>query len=42
MSKFAGFASDALKFFRAICKNNNREWYLRNKERYQASVQAPA
>ncbi len=38
---FTGFPKDFLVFFREIAKNNDREWFAANKERYQTSVQAP-
>ncbi|HYC56822.1 MAG TPA: DUF2461 domain-containing protein [Candidatus Binatia bacterium] len=38
---FEGFPSDFLKFFRELKKNNRREWFNENKERYRTSVQVP-
>lgn len=39
---FEGFPKDFLAFFREITKNNDREWFAVNKERFKASVQTPA
>lgn len=39
---FDGFPPDAIKFFRQLAKNNNRDWFAENKSRYEASVLAPA
>ena len=36
------FSDDTFKFLRQLAKNNNRDWFLKNKERYEASVRAPA
>jgi uncharacterized protein (TIGR02453 family) len=38
---FDGFPEDALRFFRQLKRNNNREWFERNKPRYLESVRAP-
>ncbi len=38
---FEGFPKDFLAFFRDIAKNNDREWFAANKERYKQSVEAP-
>ena len=38
---FAGFPKDFLAFFREIAKNNDREWFAANKERFRSSVQVP-
>ncbi len=38
---FAGFPEDALKFFRQLKKNNTREWFAENKERFESSVKEP-
>ncbi len=38
---FAGFPKDLFKFLRDLKKNNNREWFLDNKSRYQDVVVAP-
>jgi uncharacterized protein (TIGR02453 family) len=36
------FGPDALRFLRELARNNNREWFQRNKSRYESSVQNPA
>jgi uncharacterized protein (TIGR02453 family) len=41
MPPFAGFPEDALKFFRALKKNNTREWFAENKARFDANVRGP-
>ncbi len=38
---FKGFSPDARKFLRELAENNNRDWFLRNKARYEESVRAP-
>ncbi|MFN2425825.1 MAG: DUF2461 domain-containing protein [Candidatus Binatia bacterium] len=38
---FSGFPKDFLAFFREVAKNNNREWFAANKERFHSSVQMP-
>ena len=38
---FDGLPKDALTFLRALKKNNNREWFEKNKERYESSVKLP-
>ena len=35
MAVFAGFSPDALKFLKALKKNNNREWFQPRKEEYE-------
>ncbi len=42
MSSFNGFPKDTLKFLSALAKNNNREWFAENKQRYEESVLLPA
>ncbi len=39
--EFSGFKPTFFRFFREIKKNNNREWFLENKSRYQQDVVAP-
>jgi uncharacterized protein (TIGR02453 family) len=39
---FAGFPRDAIKFFKQLAKNNNRDWFAENKPRYEESVLGPA
>jgi uncharacterized protein (TIGR02453 family) len=38
---FAGFPSETLAFLRRLKRNNNREWFLKNKEIYEQKVKAP-
>lgn len=38
---FEGFSKDFFKFFRDLKKNNNRDWFEANKDRYKAVVVAP-
>lgn len=38
---FQGFDKDFFKFFRDIAKNNTRDWFEANKERYRETVVAP-
>ncbi|MGQ0531846.1 MAG: DUF2461 domain-containing protein [Caulobacteraceae bacterium] len=38
---FEGFSKDFFKFFRELARNNEREWFEANKERYRAAVVAP-
>lgn len=40
-SSFAGLPKGALTFFRDLRKNNNREWFEANKERYLELVKQP-
>jgi uncharacterized protein (TIGR02453 family) len=40
MPAFEGFPEDAVKFFRALRKNNTREWFQARKEVYDAKVRA--
>lgn len=35
------FSPDFIKFFKELEKHNNREWFEKNKERYNASVKEP-
>jgi uncharacterized protein (TIGR02453 family) len=39
--QFKGLPADFFAFFRELEKNNERAWFLANKERYQQSVVAP-
>ncbi len=41
MSKFKGFPKDLFAFFNELKKNNNRDWFAANKQRYLASVVEP-
>ena len=38
---FTGFPKDFFAFLREVAKNNEREWFMANKQRYLDSVQAP-
>jgi uncharacterized protein (TIGR02453 family) len=38
---FEGFPKDALKFLKELKKNNNREWFTANKERYDGALREP-
>lgn len=40
--RFDGFDPDIFKFFRQIKKNNNREWFHKNKTRYDKIIKEPA
>ena len=37
----AWFTDDFNRFFKDLAKNNNKEWFDANRERYEASVKAP-
>lgn len=41
MSEFNGFPRDFFAFFKALKKNNNRDWFNANKPRYLESVVGP-
>ena len=41
MVRFRGFPPDALAFFVELEANNNRPWWLENKDRFEASVREP-
>lgn len=38
---FPGFPPSTLQFFAKLEKNNNREWFEKNKDRYESEVKAP-
>ena len=38
---FQGFPTDLITFLEQLSKNNNREWFAENKQRYRDSVQIP-
>jgi uncharacterized protein (TIGR02453 family) len=38
---FTGFNPDTFQFFRELSDNNNRDWWLANKARYEANVRQP-
>ncbi len=39
---FEGFPKDAVKFLKQLGKNNNRDWFAKNKPRYEELVLNPA
>jgi uncharacterized protein (TIGR02453 family) len=39
--RMAWFEQDAIDFFRELELNNNREWFEKNKKRYEANVKKP-
>ena len=39
---FSGFNKETVRFFAALRKNNNKEWFDRNRETYDRHVMAPA
>ena len=41
MTEFTGFPKDFFAFLKALKKNNNRDWFNANKQRYQESVVKP-
>ena len=40
-NNFAGFSPDAIKFLRALKRNNRREWFQPRKEKFEALIKAP-
>lgn len=36
------FSAETFKFLRQLARNNNRDWFLENKSRYEAQVRGPA
>lgn len=42
MSAFQGYPPDTLKFLRALKRNNDRDWFNKNKSRYEAAVLEPS
>lgn len=42
MAKFEGFKPSLITFLRQLRKNNNREWFNDNKQRYEDLVREPA
>src|SRR5258708_5160142 len=40
-SRFPGFRPEAIRFLRALKKNNRREWFQPRKEQYETEVKAP-
>lgn len=41
-SAFKGFPLDLLHFLEKLSRNNNREWFTKNKERYETAARTPA
>jgi uncharacterized protein (TIGR02453 family) len=39
---FTGFTRETVRFYAALCKNNNRPWFEANRETYERHVIAPA
>ncbi len=39
--EFGGFRTAARTFLRGLRRNNNREWFLANRDRYEAEVRGP-
>ena len=39
---FEGFTTETIKFFQQLSRNNNREWFAKNKSRYEDVVLIPA
>jgi uncharacterized protein (TIGR02453 family) len=39
---FTGFPKEAVRFFTALRRNNNRDWFAANKETYERQVIGPA
>jgi uncharacterized protein (TIGR02453 family) len=39
---FSGFPPELFKFLKELKKNNNRDWFAENKQRYEQAVVAPA
>ena len=39
--KFTGFRPAALTFLRGLARNNKREWFEANRERYETEVKRP-
>ncbi len=39
---FNGFPADTVRFLADLAKNNNRDWFRANKDRYEQSVRGPA
>jgi uncharacterized protein (TIGR02453 family) len=41
-TSFSGFTKETIRFFSALRRNNNREWFERNRDTYEAQVMGPA
>ncbi len=42
MTSFTGYPADTLKFLRSLKRNNDREWFNKNKPRYEAAIVTPS
>ena len=42
MPAFKGYPPDTLKFLRALKKNNDRDWFNKNKSRYEDAIVTPS
>jgi len=40
-NNFSGFSPDAIKFLRALKRNNRRDWFQPRKEKYEALIKTP-
>lgn len=40
-TEFLGFSDDALRFLRALRRNNRREWFGANRSRYETAIRQP-
>ena len=40
-TRFAGFPAEMPKFFKGLERNNNREWFQKQKSVYEEKVKAP-
>jgi len=40
--QFSGFGADTIGFLQQLAKNNNRDWFVENKSRYEGCVVDPA
>src|SRR5438105_4941162 len=41
MDRFHGFADDGAKFFKALAKKNEREWFLKHKAEFEEGWNTP-
>ncbi len=41
-AQFKGFSKQLITFLRELSENNNRKWFLDNKQRYESDVLAPS
>lgn len=39
--EFGGFSDESFRFLRGLRRNNKREWFLANRDRYEAAVKRP-